>query len=193
MYSLLAEKPLTVSLMLGAIAAALFIGWLQSGGRGLILSTLGVVALIPGAWFLADALTTDRERIEEVVHELAASLEANDHAAVVDRLTDPLLKTRAENELENFQFTLARVNSMRRIDVLEGNSPLLANVELTAKVDVRPRSAGTQNFRFVRLLKLKMEKTGVTADGKDEWSIADYAHFPITGKPDGYSQDFSGN
>ncbi len=53
METLLAEQPLIVSLMLGALSVGLFFGWLQTGKRQAAIAGLVFALLdsrLPGSW-----------------------------------------------------------------------------------------------------------------------------------------------
>ncbi len=182
MINLLAEQPMLLSLMLAACSGALFFGWLQTGKRGAAGSGLVFLALIPVVHLIAAKWETDREQIESLLYELADAVESNDAERAVKVIGDPELRDRARAELSRYQFTLAAINKIRRIDLIEGTFPQEADVELSAKVDVSDRRGQIQNVRVLRLLILRMEARSGT------WVVVDYQHFPITGKPDAASQ-----
>ena len=140
MESLLAEQPLLVSLMLGALSAALFFGWLQTGKRQAAAAGLVFALLIPVAWIVASMWETDREQIETLIYSIADAVERNDVETAVQIIGDPDTKARARAELANYHFDMAAVNKIRSIDVIEGTFPQEADVDLSVKVDVSDRS-----------------------------------------------------
>jgi len=173
--------------MIAAVVAAFVVGWLQTGKRGLIFAALATSLLIPAAWWLADWWVTDRERIEEIIHEVARSVEANDHAGVVAFIDESQTRQQALAELPKYRFTMAQVNRLREIRLLPGNRPPSASAELSVKVDVGQQSGPIQNVRVLRLIRLSLEKTGTGPDGEPDWMITGYSHAPMTGQPDQYS------
>jgi hypothetical protein len=175
MYALLAEKPLLISLMLGVLGGGLIYGWLQTGKKPAAVAGLVLLLLIPLAWFLAARLETDREQVERLIYEVAAAVERNDAEAAIVVIADPDLRNRARNELSRWTFTLARVNRLRSIEIVEGSYPLEAIVEMSVKVDVSSRGGSMRNVRVARKLDLKFQKT------RDQWHVIDYEHSPIAG------------
>ena len=70
MFRMIAEEPLIVSLMLGAMGFGLLYGWLRTGNKPVAVAGLIFVALIPLAWFVANQVETDREQIEHLIYTL---------------------------------------------------------------------------------------------------------------------------
>lgn len=181
MATLLAEQPLLVSLMLGALAVGLIYGWLQTGQKGLAAVGLGALLLIPLAWFIAANWVTDREQIESLIYEIADAVERNDHEAAVQVIGDAQTKSMARQELQRWKFSLAAVNRIRSIDIIEGTFPLEADVDMSVKVRVSSASGGMRDIPVPRRLILNFEKVG------DDWFVVRYQHLPIVGGPDQYS------
>lgn len=181
MTALLAEQPLIASLILGTLAVGLIYGWLQTGKKGAAVAGLVAALLIPVAWVIASKWETDRERLKSLIYEIADAVERNDHERAVSVIGDAKTQAQARQELSHWTFHLARVNSIRSIDIIEGTFPLEADVVMSAKVDVSQANGGMRNIRVPRLLILKFEKTD------QDWVVTDYRHQPITGGPDRYS------
>ncbi|TWT68137.1 hypothetical protein [Crateriforma conspicua] len=192
MYQTLAERPLMTMAMLGIVVAACVAAWLKTGRRDVLIAAIIGACLVPAAGYLADVLVTDRERIEQIVYEVAAAVENNDVDTAVSYLRSESLRRRAADELSRYRFSMARVNQLRRVDLIKNSFPPEAEVELSVKVDVSERSGALQNVRVVRRLVLKFVKVGDGDDGNGDWKVIDYAHFPITGGADSYSTQFSG-
>ncbi len=176
--TMLAEQPLLVSLMLGAVAAGLIYGWLQSGKK--IAAILGLVCLlfIPLAWVVAENWQTDREQIETLIYEIADAVEQNDHETAVAVIADPELRGRALGELRNWTFSMADVNKLRSINVLDGAVPPEADVDMSVKVRVSSKSGGVSNVQVPRRLQLRLQKLG------DQWQVTEYRHMPLVGGAD---------
>ncbi|HBV64678.1 MAG TPA: hypothetical protein DEF45_16835 [Rhodopirellula sp.] len=182
MFRLLAEEPLIVSLMLGAMGFGLLYGWLRSGNKKIALTGLVFVALIPLAWFIANRVETDREHIQRLLHALADAVQRNDHDTAVAAIANPELEERARRELQNWTFDLAKVTQINKIRVIEDTFPPQADIEMMVKVKVSGRGSNAiQNAQIPRKLLLTMEKEG------DDWLITEYQHLPILGGPDKYS------
>lgn len=183
MFRLIAEEPLIVSLMLGAMGFGLLYGWLRTGNKSVALAGLVFVALIPLAWFIANQVETDREQIQRLVYTLADAVERNDHDSAVTVIADPELEARARLELQNWTFDLAKVTQINKIRVIDDTFPPQADIEMMVKVKVSGRGSNAiQNAQIPRKLLLTMEKEG------DDWLITEYQHLPIIGGPDKFSK-----
>lgn len=178
----LAEQPLLVSLLVGVFAAGLVYAWLQTGKRAAGWAGLVLFCLIPLLWLISVRWVTDRERIEQVIYEAAAAVEANDHERALQAIGDRELRARAAAELSRFVFSKATVTRIRRIDLIEGSLPPTAEVELVAKVTVGQRGGQFQDITVPRVLVLKFTQTE-----PDQWGVVDYRHQPIIGPGDPYS------
>ena len=183
MYRLIAEEPLIVSLMLGVMGFGLLYGWLRSGNRPTAIAGLVFVALIPLAWFIANRIETDREQIERLIYKLADAVERNDHNTAVSVIADPELESLARQELQKWNFTLAKVTKINKIRVISDTYPLQADIEMIVKVRVDGRAdRAIQNAQIPRKLLLTLENNG------DDWLITQYQHLPIIGGPDQFSK-----
>ncbi len=183
MFRLLAEEPLIVSLMLGAMGFGLLYGWLRNGNKKIALAGLVFVALIPLAWFIANQVETDREHIQRLIYTLADAVERNDHENAVTVIGDPIVEERARLELRKWTFELAKVTQINKIRVIEDTFPPQADVEMMVKVKVSGKGSNAiQSAQIPRKLLLTMEKEG------DDWLITEYQHRPAIGGPDKYSE-----
>ena len=183
MYRLIAEEPLIVSLMLGAMGFGLLYGWLRSGNKPTAIAGLVFVALIPLAWLIADRIETDREQIESLIFKVADAVERNDHDIAVAVIATPELESLARLELQNWTFTLAKVTQINKIRVISDTYPKQADIEMIVKVRVSGRAdRAIQNAQIPRKLLLTLENDG------DEWLITQYQHLPLIGGPDQFSK-----
>ncbi|TWT82885.1 hypothetical protein CA13_43480 [Planctomycetes bacterium CA13] len=180
--TMLAEQPLVVSLILGLLGVLLLYGWLQTGKKPPAIVGLVFLLLIPFAWVIASHVVTDRERIEELIYEVATAVEAEDYEKVYAFIGDPEALRRARVELPIYDFDMAKVNSIRRITLVPSSDPLEADVDMTVKVDVSMTSGAMRHMRGPRRIILKLQKTG-----QDEWKVIQYQHLPIAGGPDQFS------
>ncbi|GAA5508800.1 hypothetical protein [Novipirellula caenicola] len=178
----LAEQPLLISLMLGLIGGSLLYGWTQTGKRAAAVVGIVFLLLIPAVWIASSMMVTDREQIEAIIYEAAAAVEANDHDAALNYIGDPETKAKAALELPNYIFSLAQVNRIRSIVMIEGSYPPQADVDMSVKVDVSSKRGGIRDVRVPRRLLLHFEK-----DSAGQWKIVKYDHMPIAGGPDQFS------
>lgn len=181
MSRMLAEQPWTIAIMLAAFGVSLLFAWMQSGKRPAAVIGGICLALIPVAFVVASNLETDREQIERLIYQTADAIERNDFDGVYDLIGDGDARRMAMQELPNFEFTMARVNKLRSIDLLDGSFPPQADAELSVKVDVSAKRGGIKNVRVVRTLLLRLEKRS------DDWVVTDYKHMPVVGGPDAYT------
>lgn len=186
MFTLLAEKPLLLSLASGLLGAALIYGWLQSGRKPLAIAGLILLTLIPLIWVAAENMVTDRERIEQLIYATADAVESNDHDAVLKLISDAPTRRQAASELPRYEFTTADVAGIREITILAGTSPLQAEVDMNVKVEVSDVRGSMKNIRVPRRLMLTMEKRTIDGD-PDRWVVTGYQHMPIVGQPDAYT------
>jgi hypothetical protein len=181
MATLLAEQPLLVSLMLGALAVGLIYGWLQTGKKGAAAAGVIAALLIPVAWVVASWWVTDREQIETLIYEIADAVERNDHDAAVSVIGDPNTKAMALQELKRWTFQRADVHRIRSIDIIEGTFPLQADVDMSVKVRVSQAQGSLRDVHVPRRLILNFERID------ESWFVVRYQHMPIVGGPDRYS------
>ena len=184
--SLLAERPLVLSLLLGVLACGSLWGWLQTGQRPALAVGLVAFAGIPLVWVIAAYWVTEREQIVALIHEVAANVEANDHERVLAVIGHPQLRRRAETELQNFDFSQATVQRIRRIDVIDGTFPRQADAELLVKVTVVQHGGQLGQITVPRRLMLKLEKRG-DAGVPQDWVVIGYQHGPPGGGGDPFS------
>lgn len=184
---LLAENPLLLSIVLGILAVALVYGWLQSGRKPLVYAGLFAAALIPIVWVVAENWVTDRERIEQLIGEVADAVEANDHDRALAIIGDEATKQQAAGELPQWIFTQADVGNIRSIQIIENTMPLEADVDMTVKVEVSSKRGSIQNMRVPRRLMLTFQKRGPETAEYGGWKVTSYRHLPIIGKADGFT------
>lgn len=181
MYEMLAEQPWIIAGALGLLGVTLIFGWLQTGKKAAAIIGVIVLALIPLAFFIAGQWQTDREQIEAIIYETAAAIESNDYERAYAIIGDPKAESMARSELPRYEFSMAKINKLRSIEIIEGTFPLQADADMSVKVDVSSKSGGIRNVRVVRRLILKFEKDG------EDWIVTDCQHMPVVGGPDAFS------
>jgi len=185
--NMIAEQPLIVSILLGFIGLALLFGWLQTGNKAAGIAGMIVLLLIPAEWFVAASIETNREQIERLIYETADAVEKERFEDAYRVIGDPDAERRARIELPQYTFDLAQVNSIRSLKVIEGITPLEAEVDMTIKADVSNRSGTINSFRVVRRLILRLQKDTTGPNDEGHWKVIDYQHLPMTGGPDQFS------
>ena len=181
MKTVIAEHPILLALMLGATAAALIYGWLQTGKKQVGIAGLVVAAFVPAFWFISTSWVTDREQIKALIYETAAAVGANDHDTAVRVIGDAATKRRAKAELPKYVFDVVKVSGIE-IHMAEGSFPPEADADINAMAIVSTRGGQFKNMRVPRRLFLKFQKND---DGT--WVVVDYNHTPLNGRPDMYS------
>jgi len=184
MQTLIAEQPLTMTILLGVIAAAALFGWLQSGKKEPLYVGLVFLALIPVGWIVSVRWVTDREQIRGAIETTAEAVKRNDFdtaVLVIDPALRPLI-TSAKADLSRFQFTDARVNKLRSIDMIQGSDPPEAEVDLSVTVVASDQSGQFQNIRVLRRVILRFRRSD-----NGRWYVYDYNHMPIAGPSDNFS------
>ena len=181
MYTILAEQPLLLSLMVGVISGGLLFGWLQTGERRLAIGGLLCFLLVPVIWALASHWETDREQIISIIHRTAAAVQANDHDTAVAVIGDPDTQSQARLELPRYDFTRVTISGIE-IEVLDSYSPKQADVDMIATAIVSDARGRFRDVRALRRIIVTLEQTS-----DDEWIIVDYNHTPINGQADAFS------
>ncbi len=185
MKTLIAEQPLLMAILLGAMATAALLGWVQTGKKQTLWIGLVLVALIPISWYISVLWVTDREQIREAIHRTAQAVKDNDFDRAV-QIIEPgrhALITTAKADLSRFRFTEARVNQFRSIEMVQGSHPPEAQVDLSAKAVVSDTGGRIKDYPVLRRVVLRFRKS---ADGN--WYVYDYNQFPILGPADGFSR-----
>jgi hypothetical protein len=181
MISLLAERPLIVSIMLAALSAGLIYGWLQTGKRAAAVCGIVFALLIPLAWVIAARWVTDREQIEALIYETALAVAENRYDQVYAVIGDPATEAQARAELPNYDFDAADVTGIRSIILFDGSYPPEADADINVRVDVSHRGGRFQGVRVPRRLLLKLQQFD------DQWVVVEYRHMPVVGGPDNFS------
>lgn len=184
MQTVVAEQPLTMAILLGVVAGLALYGWLQTGKRAAMIVAVVCLALIPVAWSISERWVTDREQIRAAIERTVQAVKQNDIDQAIEVISPrrPDLMASARRELARFDFSEARVNKFRSIELVRGSEPPEAEVELSATAVVSDARGRINNQRVLRRIVLLFQKA---EDGR--WYVHDYNHTPITGQPDMFS------
>ena len=170
------ESPLSIAVLGFLLVAGLGMSWILSGRKELLYALVAAGLLVAGLLVAERMITTDREAIEAKLNEIAKDVESNSVARVAKHIaaSAPELKSKAQAELPNYQFTEMRVTAVHQVEVNSAADPRTAVVEFnvigTGTFRVGSDSLTDSIPRWVRLQMVK-EKDG-------EWRVADYEHAP---------------
>ena len=175
MRELLFEHPLMIVVGGIALAGLAIFLWVQTAKKEMLYG--GIVLLVLTALLAAVSLqvVTDRERIIQILDEVAVALENNDYETVYAAIHPNSQEgvQRAKAELPNYTFKEARVTRVREISVNRDSTPPTAIAIFTVVVDV---AANGQSYRVPRLVKIYFRER----DGR--WLVHDYEHTHPTGQ-----------
>lgn len=182
MKTLLAEQPLLLTLMLGVLAAAMIFGWLQTGKKAAGILGILVALFIPVAWVVADNWVTEREQIEIFLDRVADDVANNRHEPLLELIADDETRAQARGELPRYEFSSARVTSVRSIKLIDETASQLAEADIVVQVIASEVRGSLKNIKVPRRVILQLRRKG-----PESWVITGYQHGPLTGGPDGYS------
>jgi ketosteroid isomerase-like protein len=181
MIKLLAEQPLTLSILLGLAAAALVYGWLQTGSRPAGVGGLVMLALIPVAWVVAAFWETEEERLRATCQQIARAVEANQRERLLDFIHPDAteVRRRAEAALPRAEFSQARIGSYRSVEIFDELTPNEAIVDLTGSVVLTVPQTGLVDQRVAQRAIIRFRKSG------EDWRVVDYQYMSPVGPADG--------
>ncbi|MEL6896410.1 MAG: hypothetical protein AAFP90_09935 [Planctomycetota bacterium] len=178
MLQLVAESPITLSIVLGLLGLGCLFGWLQSGKKAAGVVGVVFLLLIPVAWIVAGLIQTEREAILEMIDTAAAAVERNDVDAAISHI-DPRLREvneRAKMALNSVKFSRARVTRVREVNVRSDATPMTAKVDLSVSVTVSARNGMVEGVKRPARLQLELRK-----NSKGQWKVIDYQQSEIVG------------
>jgi hypothetical protein len=179
---------LVVLFMVAAILAGM---WTATARREPLIAAGVAIALMPLLWMVERLVVTDREAIDATLHQIAADVKSNNRAALLAHI-DPAatwLRTRAEGEIANYQFTECKVNKLHGIEVnYRDQLP-------TAVADFNVYVSGTFKVGnevlppgdYFRRIELHLRQ-----DAEGRWRVENYSHrSPIPGRREAGGSDGS--
>ncbi len=157
------ESPWIVGLMGLFVAGLCFFLWTQFGNRSWLAATVGVVVATVVMLIVSLSVRTDREQITEMLHDVGAALQRNDHAFVLARIHPQASEAvqRAKSELNSYHFTEARVTRIKSIEIDADDAVAQFNVMVNVKEFGR---------RVPRFVKVYLKRVN------DRWLVRDYEH-----------------
>jgi len=186
MYKMIAEQPIFSTVLLGILAAAFLYIWSRGAPRARAIIGLVFLLCIPLVWIGSVVIETDEEQLRKVIRSIAREVQENDFQGVYEIIHPdyPEIRRRAQAELPNYTFSVARVATFRRLRVVDaqGAEPRRAVADLNAAVRVTVNNAGIRDQAVLRRLFLLFE------EAPDGWKVIDYAHQPPVGPSDPYTR-----
>jgi hypothetical protein len=167
------ENPVTPGILgLLAVGIAAFV-WTQTGHKAALYTILALAALTLVAVIINLQVVTDRERIRQIMNEVAAALRNNDSDTALSYIhpnaAGPL--QRAKREFSRIKFEEARITGVKEIAVNPLTKPPTAIAEIYARVKATVGSYKGSTVRFVRVYFMQR-------DGR--WLVQDYQHYEPT-------------
>lgn len=173
MNELLLESPITVGISGLALAIIAGLVWTQTSRKAALITALGIALTTVVLVTISLQIQTDRELIEETLHDVASALQRNEHEAVFKVMHPSAAATvaRARAELPNYVFSVARVTRIKSIIVDSTRTPETAVAEFNVRVELTTQG---QKFTVPRFVKIYFSKH------EGRWLVRDYEHFEPT-------------
>ncbi len=173
MKEILLESPWLVGLSGLIVAVLAGLWWTQTGSKAALITAVALALITVALVAVSVQIQTDRERIEATLHDVAAALQRNDHAAVVSAIhPDAAVAVgRARTELANYDFTVARVTHIKSIVVDATRKPEKAVAEFNVRVELTTQGQKFTVPRFVKIYFTKLDS---------RWLVRDYEHYELT-------------
>jgi hypothetical protein len=176
MSELLYESPLIVGFTGLALTIIALVVWIKGGFRNALYTACVLAVLTVVLLFLNLNIQTDREQIDQLLHDVAAAVQRNDLPTTLSYIHPNAVEglQRAKNEMPKYEFTEARITGIKSIEVKPKLNPPLAVAEFYVAVSLN--SGGRQVNGIRRFVRATLTKR----DGR--WLVSDYEHFePTTG------------
>ena len=170
MLEILFEHPVIVG-AIGAltVAVAIFL-WIQTAKSAALWTASGLLLATILAVWLSVSITTDRERLTQVLYDCASALQENDIDGVCSFIHPNAASgvQHARSELPRYEFSAARVTRIKDISVNDDTTPRTAIAQFNVYVEV---NAMGQKFKVPRFVKVYFMLHN------DEWRVHEYEHF----------------
>lgn len=169
MESFFLESPIWLGMTGGVIVAIAGYVWSQTGAKSALIATAGLLAVTILLVMVNIQIDTERESVTKLLHEIAAYVEANEYETVIGFIHEAAgdAVSRAKAELENIEFSDARVTRIKDITVNNSTSPPTAIAEFNAVAKLSSRGFSGTVPRFLKVYFRRVN---------DRWLIYDYEH-----------------
>jgi ketosteroid isomerase-like protein len=174
MSELLFESPITLGVTGLAFTLIALVTWIKGGFRAALYAAIALAVLTVVLLVVNLRVKTDREQIEQLLHDVAAAVERNDLPAVVSYIHPGAVQglQRAKSEMPKYQFTSARITGIKSIQVHRDTHPPSAIAEFHVAV-----SLGTQGNHFDGIRRF-VRAYFMERDGR--WLVHNYEHFDVS-------------
>lgn len=169
MASFFLESPIWLGMTGGVIVAIAAYVWSQTGAKSALFAAAGLLVLTILLVMINIQVDTERESVTKLLHEIAAHVEANEYEKVFSFMHEAAgsAVSRARSELENIEFTDARVTRIKDITVNNSTTPPTAIAEFNAVAKLSTRGFAGTVPRFLKVYFRRVD---------DRWLIYDYEH-----------------
>lgn len=177
------ESPTTALIVGGLTTALLITGFLQTGWKSLLVGTLLTIAATIGMVVLERMVVTERERVEQVIYDVAACVERNDVEAAISHVHSGASRIRdhAKREFSSWKFSRVVVKSNLEVKLTPTENPQTAVASFNVVVVLSDASESIKDQHVARMVQVTLRKE------QDEWRVWSYTHMNPLGNPDDFS------
>ncbi len=170
------EEPFWLILALTLLSISSVI--LACGGASRWFFVLGgsFLALAAAAFFVEQAVETDREKITSDVYKLANAVESNDVEAALAHFlpSAQLTLSRVRLEMPKYDFRTCNVTSVSDVAFDNVDAPTKGDVEVRVYVNV---DASKSEFRIKNAMAPRTIVLSYRKTSEGVWKISDYHHY----------------
>ncbi len=170
-------------IIIAVIGGAILAGTMLQTGKQLFLYLLiGWIAVCSLLLALEYVVVTEGERIEAVVYEIAAALEANDVEGVTSCVSDsvPSLKTQAERQMNLVEIETVKVKQNLEVTINHGSTPPIGVAKVNVKMTGHLKNNDVMDGQFATFLVLTFQQ-----DPDGQWRVISYQFFDPRGEQAG--------
>jgi hypothetical protein len=163
------ESPWPTVMLVVVAQVILSLVFLRTGRWWAIVAMAVVLVLAAGMLYLERAIVTDTEQVEDTLHEIAESLEANDAPSVLAQIA-PECPRRAEVEqaLDRVTIRSASVGPDLQVRLSPLTTPPSATAYFTGRIEGKDNRGTIPYDHFARKFKVRLERRG------DRWLVTGY-------------------
>jgi hypothetical protein len=168
--SIFLESPVPILSIGIFVELVLAIALWQTGRGRVLLMMLGVLAVMAGGWLLQWLVVTDYEAIDDLLHDCASAVVANDVNRALSHISPSAkqVQAAARQVFEEDEVTMAKITDLQ-IAVNRRANPRTAKATFNAIGRGRDRKGQIPETTYGCHVIVKLRKEG------DRWFIADYS------------------
>ena len=170
-------------IIIAVIGGAILAGTMLQTGKQLFLYLLiGWIAVCSLLLALEYVIVTEGERIEAVVYDIAAALEANNVEGVTECISVvvPKLKDQAERQMKLVEIESVKVKQNLEVTINRGSTPPIGIAKVNVKMTGHLRSNSAMDGQFATFLVLTFQQ-----DPDGQWRVISYQFFDPRGEQAG--------